>query len=376
MGAVELVESLESVRPDQWDELVGAAGGGVFHSHGWLRAYERAAPHHSRPLHLLEREQGLVRAVLPAYLTEGCPRLDAHRRLMVMSPTPLQEPMLLAHSLYAYYGGPLVAPGAGRGASGLLDAFETMAADRGVEVFGLVNVPEHRPDLVRELERRSYFVGYLSSAMVLPVRWSSFDEYLAWLPGKRRWKARTQMRRAAGQGLSVESTRDPGALDALVDLARRTLARHGHGELDLFPSAYLEATVAELGERAGFRVVRGPSGDPLCVVLVLEFGDCLLPWVAGIDYDQQETYETYHCFCRSLIDEAIRRGFREIDMGRGTFRFKRRYGFERRRLFLALNTPRASLRDEVERWSSDLAQSALARHEPEFQSREPAPRSD
>lgn len=361
------VEGLEDVDVDAWDRVVRHAGGSVFHSHAWLRAYERAGPHRSRPLHLVGREDGHVRAIMPLYLTAGCPRLEALRRYMVRRPTSLAEPMLLAHTVFAYFGGPLVEPGSSILLADLLAAMETLAARHGLDAFGIVNVPEDRADLCQVLMERGYCLRYLSSDMFLPVTWSSFEAYLAWLPGRwRRKNLRAAMRRAEQQGVTVEVTRDPGALELLARLARLTLARHGHRELNLFPPAYLEATVAELGDDASFFVVRAPNGEPLCVVLTLEFDDRLVPWVAGIDYGQLETYEGYHCFVRAAIQYAIERGVREIDLGRGSYRFKLRYGCQRRRLLLALDTHRATLRAEVERWSLDLAETSLARHELHF----------
>lgn len=363
------VERLEDVGAGAWDRVVRAAGGSVFHSHGWLRAYERAGPHRSRPLHLVGREAGDIVAVMPLYLTMGCPRLEALRRYMVHRPTSLTEPMLLAHSVFAFFGGPLVDPASSVGLDELLAAMESQAAAHGVEAFGIVNVPEDRADLCRALVARGYCLRYLSSDMVLPVSWSSFEEYLAWLPGRwRRKNVRAAMRAAEQQGVSVEIARDPGALDLLARLARRTLARHGHRELDLFPPAYLESTVADLGDRASFYVVRSRDGEPLCVVLAFEFDGSLVPWVAGLDYDQLERYEAYHCFFRAMIEHAIRSGLREIDLGRGSYRFKLRYGCTRRRLLLALSTPREELRAEVDRWSRDLEETSLGRHELHFTS--------
>lgn len=361
------VERLDDVDAEEWDRVVRGAGGSVFHSHAWLRAYERAGPHRSTPRHLVGREEGRVRAVMPLYLTSGCPRLEALRRHMVHRPTPLGEPMLLAHTVFAYYGGPLVHPASSLGLHDLLAAMEAEAAEHAVDAFGIVNVPEDRADLCRALVARGYCLRYLSSDMFLPVTWSSFEEYVAWLPGRwRRKNLRVAMRRAEQQGICVEVTRDAAALDLLAQLAKLTLARHGHRELNLFPLPYLEAAVAEMGDRASFFVVRAPDGRPLCVVLTLQFDDRLVPWVAGIDYDELETYEGYHCFVRATIDHAIRHRLREIDLGRGSYRFKLRYGCRRRRLLLALSTPRAELKAEVDRWSLDLAETSLARHELHF----------
>ena len=92
----------------------------------------------------------------------------------------------------------------------------------------------------------------------------------------------------------------------------------------------------------------------------------MIPWIAGIDYDKLNVYEAYHYAYRWLINYTITHGYREIDMGRGSYRFKQRYGFKRRMLYLALNTPKPEVWPELNRWSQDLAESALQRYNRQF----------
>lgn len=98
---------LAQITPGKWNQVVRAVNGSVFYSYQWLHAYTRATPHRSQLYYLLAYHQNRLVGILPAYLTQDCPRLTAYRQYLVTPQTTLKEPMLLAHSLYSYYSGPL-----------------------------------------------------------------------------------------------------------------------------------------------------------------------------------------------------------------------------------------------------------------------------
>ena len=303
-----------------------------------------------------------MQAVLPLYLTQGCPRLDAHRRTLPTQPTTLPEPMLLGHTFYAVYGGPLVRPDAPAGTlDRLLDELERLAQRLDVAVYGLVNVPETQVGLLERLAQRGYTIVHLASTMVMPVVWDSFEGYVAHLPHKRRAEVRRAARRAAERGLQTEWVRRPAELGEALELIRSVFERHGHDNPDLYPERYLRGLVDELADNLSFLVVRGPDGDLLATLAVLEFGGVVAPWIAGLDYARLREYEPYHEAVRATIDHAIRAGAAEIDEGRGTYDLKRRYGFRPRRLHLALAATHTADAEEVERWAHDLADNAARR---------------
>lgn len=362
--SVDVHDDITRIDRKEWDAVVAAAGGSPFHCHGWLRAYELHAPHRSTPQHLVVSDERGLQAVLPLYLTEGCPRLDAHRRILPTRPTTLPEPMLLGHTFYAVYGGPLVRPGAPAATlDRLLDELARLAQRLDVAVYGLVNVPETQVDVLERLAERGYTVVHLASSMVMSVVWDSFEGYVAHLPRKRRPQVRRAARRAAELGLQTEWVRRPAELGDVLELIRSVFERHGHDNSDLYPERYLRGLVDELADNLSFLLVRGPDGDLLATLAVLEFGGVVAPWIAGLDYARLREYEQYHAAVRATIDRAIRIGAAEIDEGRGTYDFKRRYGFRPRALHLALAATSAADAGEVERWAHDLADNAARRRE-------------
>lgn len=355
---------LTAISPRAWDRMVQEARGSIFYSYDWLKAYEQAGPHQSRPYHLLAYCGAELVGLLPVYLTQQCPRLTAHRRYLVKTETFLGEPMLLAHSFYSYYGGPLIKNGYADLLAALLTAFEELAQELDVQVYGLVNVPQEAEDLLARVKQDGFVTRYISSTMYLPISWSSFDEYVAALPTNHRFRMRKAIRRTHKRGhhLTCEFVSRPGNLDELVELLERILQKHQHVDTNLYPQAYLKAITTIMGDAARFALVRGPDNQLLCFGIVLDDGRCLTPWVAGIDYDTLDIYDQYHFLYRWLLRYAIENQYEEIDMGRGSYRFKSRYGFKRRVLNLALRTGQAALRSEVDRWSREMAETNLARY--------------
>ncbi len=250
----------------------------------------------------------------------------------------------------------------------LLLAFRNLAQDLDVQIYGFVNVPEENDLFLTCLEQYGFLTRYISSTMYLPITWSSFDEYVAELPVNWRFRIRKAIRglRKRGYQLSCEFVIQPDNFDELVILLERILKKHKHVNTSLYPQAYLRAIVDVMGERAKFALVRGPDAQLLCFGLILDDGHTLTPWVAGIDYDVLHIFDQYHFLYRWLIKYAIDNGYEELDMGRGSYRFKARYGFKRRILQLAINTPQAGLRTEMDKWSQEMAEFNLARYARHF----------
>lgn len=367
---LQLCQDLSSIAPEFWDSVVTATNGGVFYSSRWLRAYETGAPHHNQAYHLLAYKDRQLVGIFPIYLMQGCPRLEAHRKYVLTQETSLREPMLLAHSFYSYYGGPLVIDEDPLLYQQFLDAFQQLASDLRVEVYGIINIPSERTLLLSLLRDRAYSVRYLSSTMYMPVCWHTFDEYLANFKRERRRLIRKVVHRAERLGLSAEFTATPESLDSLMALEENILQRHTHVNTDLYPRRYWKALLEHLGESGKFLLIRSPEQKIICFSYILDAEKQLTPWIAGIDYEALKVYEPYHFTYCWLIQYAIDHGYQAIDMGRGSYHFKQRYGFQRRILNLALNTPFPELKVEVDRWSQDLAARALKSYASHFPDKE------
>lgn len=343
-----------------WDELVAAAGGSAFHTSAWLAAFAEGAPGRYEAFYLLAKDAaGVVKAVCPLFLHHCCPRLTAHRTVVLRQPTALAEPMLLGHSFYAFYGGPVAIDSAA--AAACIAAGEQLAADHGASVYGLVNVPAQGP-LPALLADRGFQVNYLSSTMVLPLHGRNLEAWLAELPRKKRWFARSVLRQAAEAGLTAGVEPLPQDPDELVTLAESVLQQHGHGFSHLFDRRFLQASGRHLADQGAHLAVRSADGRLLTSLVLLRAGRTLTAWIGGVDYQSLARWPHYHLAYLRLIEYACRAGFAELDLGRGSYRFKARYLCRRRPLLFAARATAKGDQAEVARWLDDLAHSALARY--------------
>lgn len=360
-----VVESISEVDREQWNGVVRAGGGTPFHSHQWLSAYEEAGPHESTALHVLAYDGDRLAGVLPAYLTAGCPRLKAHREYVVSRPTWLPEPMLVAHSLYSYYGGPICSARDVETEAALIERFGTEAPARGASVAALVNVPEQRRSTLERLEAQGYTTSYLSAVMTMEVPYGSFESYLAALPPKHRQTIRAADRRATAAGATAAVVEGVPPLEELKPLEQAILEHHGHADVDLYPTEYLAAVERHMKDELRCVLVWTPEGSLSCFMLLFLSGDAMTGWVAGIDYGVLRQYEPYHHAFRTVIRYAIEHGVTRLDMGRGSWRFKHRYGYRPTPVYVAMrgNSRRSST--EVERWCADLSEFALRERQEE-----------
>ena len=363
---VEICRDINLISSSTWNSVVEAAFGSSFYSYEWLKAYQETAPHQSQAYHLLAYCESQLVGILPLFLTRACPRLTAHRKYLVENEPDLAEPFLLGHTFYSYYGGPLFSSTDPELLSFMMDAFENLAHNLGVDVFGLVNVPENNTPLVDHLRSKQYAVRYISSSMFLPIEWSSFDEYLHNLPKIRRRNIVRADQKARECGLTFEWVDQPTDYDELEVLNKKTLIKYRHVEVNLYPPTYLKAIKEAMQQKFKLLLVKDSQGNLVRYSLILDFNKCLQPWIAGIDYETINKYEHSRFLYNILIRHAIEEGYREIDMGRGAYRFKERYGFLRRVLFLALKSGSSEKVLEVDRWSRELEISSLKRYNSQF----------
>ncbi|TMC07579.1 MAG: GNAT family N-acetyltransferase [Chloroflexi bacterium] len=361
-----VLASVTEIAPAEWDQLVcGSPLGTAFHTHGWLRAYETAAPGACRPMHIAAFDGRDLVGVCPAFLVSDCPRLHDYQSSLVTRPVRFAGPVVLAHSLYAFYGGVVV-----RGAdvpvtAGLVDALTHAARDQRAAVVGFVNVPEEQGTLLSCLERSGFHRGYISSTNRLAIRWPSYEEYLRQLPTyNRRRNLRRERRRGESRGLRFTLGFEGVDWDHVAELANWPFSRHGTGAVPHFTARYLEANAPGRSScDSDMMVARDASGRPIGYALSLRHGGTLFGWVMGLDYDAMSEYNQNHGYYHQLIEYAIRHGLETIDTGRGAYQFKVRYGFTQHPLQLAMRGLSADVDDTVRGWVADIARNAWHRFE-------------
>jgi len=223
-----------------WDRLARRG----FHLHAWFAAAERCG---WRARHIAVRDPAGVRAVVPAYLIGVGTAHDLHDRWL----GPLRDlatltglglrPILSVQSPFAQISEPLGEPGAlpDHLLHQVFAMLEREAERAGAKAVAWPYVDAARGDLIGMARERGYAVLYAGATAWLPVRWASFDEYLASRSKNVRRTIRSDLRALADArlrtGLVADFRREAAAMDRLYrDAFHRRNGRAAPTPADLF----------------------------------------------------------------------------------------------------------------------------------------------
>ncbi|HVE46062.1 MAG TPA: GNAT family N-acetyltransferase [Acidimicrobiales bacterium] len=320
----EVIDSIRSVARDEWDAVVRGCGGSVFQSHRWLMSYEEAPPaplFHTR--HLLLRKGGQLRAVAPMYHVAEDPHYTGYGPDYGFDHPILRTPMLVGHSWYSYFNGVLSLEPADQIADSLVATMHDVAGEIDAPFYGFPGVPEQDP-LGPELALRGFTPIYTEATSGVDFAGSA----QAHLDTLRTAKLRREFRRLAGKaeklGAEVRQGVEEGSIEAFAKLVEDVCARHGIPSIN--PPHSLRSIFRNLDGNVHFLSVWRDE-RLLGGFVLLQFDDVLYAWIAGLDYEHNKEFGTYHALYAQTLALAERLAVRRIEMGRSMYGFKTRMGF-------------------------------------------------
>ncbi|MFD9735753.1 GNAT family N-acetyltransferase [Umezawaea sp. NPDC059074] len=335
---VEVVRGVADLDREVWNAVVRAAGGSVFHSWEWLAAFEEAPPGVFEPAHQLAYDGDRLVGVCPAYLVHHCPRLE---RIAETAGIDLGGPVLLAHSLAAFAGGPLALPEHLDALDALISGLADTAAALGAWAWGAVNLPAGR--LVGRLIGAGYAAARLNTTYLLDTRHATVEDYWSTFRSKHRRELQRERRVLTQSGVRItESAPDA---DTHVRLVHGVVADHG-ASLDVLPEDFLRALHRHLAPHDRSLTAIDLSGDAIAVFAAYDFGSERSLWLAGLDVDRLDSFGPYRPMVATAVESAITAGVPLVNLGRGNPAPKRRVGAVAAPLYLALATtdrPRTAL---------------------------------
>jgi predicted N-acyltransferase len=327
MRTVEVLTTIGEVAPDEWDALCADR---TFVKHRWLRLAETVLADY-RPRYVLVRRDGaLVSAAIGAL---------SHR---------LQNPTLDARFGWLVRTSPFLQIGVPMTASpGLLAPDRAEVEDLLQAVLDLTRrerfrfcIVDHLPLDDPTFTAGTTPPGYTQLAWLpdtsLDLAWTSFDDYLAALPRKKRQEIRRTRRRTEREGIVVKPlhpTPDTSpTLDRLVaDLIRKYGGTRRFGP-DLFGKAasLLGPDLALLGAHRHGRLVG-------CVAMVRCDDIWDVRWI-GRDYEHTADTSIYHAMLTACVQHAIDTRATRLHFGAAAYDSKKQLGVRlepRTRLFAA-----------------------------------------
>lgn len=355
--------SMELVNQTSWNQLVEqSAFPSAFHTYEWVHAYEKSAPFSLTPCHVfLKDNAGEVSAFLPLFLVNGCPRLNDYLHKKVKAKPGFQPPMLLSHSFDGFSGGPVCREESEAVFEPLITALEAKAEETDVDFFGIVNIPEYRKTFIDYLKKSGFFVRNISPTSALDVKWSTFEEYLDSLSAKNQRNLLTFRKKSLNANLTAEVVRGTPDIERVLALLAMTLNKNGHSHDSGAKTSFYRALLENLRDTPEFLLIKNKMGTIITFIMFFRQKGVITAWLAGIDYEYQELAEPYHFAYQELINYAIENQFKRIEIGRGNFEFKRRYGFQPYLLLFAVKTLKEQFRPELDRWSAEIAEGCIQR---------------
>jgi predicted N-acyltransferase len=326
---------IEEMPRAAWDGVVEEAQGPVFYRWEWLRAWERATVEdmQDRRYLLVEApdEEGGWSAVaaMPLYCLRSSPFWDGGYEIDAGVGRQFEPSWVVGPSLYAFSGGIPVGDGVEDGlrreaVEAVVENGLRFAGDRGSEVLALANLAEGDPLLDEWRRSGEAATVYLDCNHVLTLP-ATFDAYLVGLPGKVRTELRRRCRRADEAGLEIVDVPSASRDDVARFHALTVESTDKHGIRPL----YDVPTLTALADQPSARFALGyHRGELVGGFLAFEDETTLYVWCGAVDYGRLSDLSTYVVLMAHLVRDAIARGLRRVEFGRGNYQFKERHGFD------------------------------------------------
>ncbi|MFI6172677.1 GNAT family N-acetyltransferase [Nocardia sp. NPDC051052] len=314
--AVRILHTADDLGPD-WDELAEDLDAPVFHTTGFMRAYERNPVQSiARPRYLEVRDsQDKLRAAAPAYV-QGDP----------LSLLGLGEGGSAFLSPMWHCPGARVLARDEESLRVLGQAFGRQAAAVGCAQWGFINV-EGSADPIRSLATQGFKQQELVPRWVLPRELApDRPTYLASLHGSARREFGRQLRRAEDHGAQsfVHRADYPGLSD-LMEFVAATATRAGSPKYYNPPK--LAAFLHELGEPVRVLEVRDRDGATLSVGVSFLEKTRLQYWAAGYRRDRADIkFSPYYRMWWDMLELMWASGVEVAECGRLNEPFKQKMG--------------------------------------------------
>lgn len=273
-----LVDDILDIPAAEWDALASPAG--LYLSHQWLAAQQQdpTAEVHYAVVH----DGGHLIAAVPLYVVDTEPNSLYRVHEIVPGRTPART--VLAGARRGYLNAPLLhprlAPARRREAlSHLVTAAGSLASARAAQPWWLYVTDTEAAELAAACGTRPV---RLSQDARIPLPGSTFDDYLAGLPSKRRVSIRRERRAFAEAGYELRTLRLSECAGTAGALLAQLQERHGHSADPAAMAGLLRDQAAGMADTG---TVLAAYADDRMVAFSLYYRHAGTVWLRATGYD-------------------------------------------------------------------------------------------
>jgi predicted N-acyltransferase len=339
-------ETIGRCNADEWDEIVGASGAGVFMSHGFVAAVENAFRDQARFAHAVcyEKDRAVACSSFCVFPVDFNLLADGFARRITVTLSK-RLPSLLRKKI-VFCGLPVsvgakqlaIAPGARR--EDVLRAMHEIAVSLARrERAPFVVFKEFSADdcPTMDILTRLGYRRFASPAMNAFGRpFSDINAYISALRSRYRQCVRKSLAKSVGAGLRYERLTDTSAILRLYSPSLHRLyeavALSSAHRLELLPHSFFHSLTQRLPGRVGLTLVY--SGDRIAAFNWNLFHEGVYHFLfAGLDYGLNPSLDLYFNLMYAEMDFAFRAGADALVFGQTADDFKVRLGFSQEQRF-------------------------------------------
>jgi predicted N-acyltransferase len=223
----------------------------------------------------------------------------------------------------------------------ITDVMEEVADESGVSLLAFKELGPGEAAIGECLVRLGYVRGASLDYFSLPIRWRSFDEYLARMRAGYRRQVRESLRVRECSGLEVRRVEDFGAECGRIFALYGEVMSRAEFQLEVLNLRFFELLDQGLG-RASRAILLEREGELAAAAVLLEGPRSETFLLAGIDYASNREHHAYLNLVLEIVADAIRSGAATLHLGQTSERLKTRLGAipEPRTIYLKHRQPR------------------------------------
>ncbi|MGW6722771.1 GNAT family N-acetyltransferase [Streptomyces sp. NPDC054995] len=313
-----LVTDIGDVPAARWDTLSAQAG--LYLSHRWLAAQQQDPT--ARAHYALVHDDGHLVAAAPLYVVDTEPN-DLYR-VHELLPGRAPARTLLAGARRGYLNAPLLhpllTPARRREAlDRLVTAAGTLAAAENAVPWWLYVSDEAAAELADACGTKPV---QLNQDARIPLPGTTFDDYLAALPSKRRVTIRRERRAFAEAGYERRTLRLSECADTAGALAAQLQARHGHPADPAVMAAILHDQAEGMADSG---TVHAAFTGRHMVAFSLAYHHAGTVWLRSTGYDYARlrgAHEYFNLVYYLPIEDAYAHGATALHLGMESLRAK------------------------------------------------------